>query len=314
MSSRAPIWFLLLATPLVIESCLTAATPPSHWLNPGIALLLVFAYGPFALWSREMWVRRALPLRALFLFGLAYGFFNEGILAHTLTQTNGEPITHFIGYDEAAGLHWGWMSLIVPWHAFFSITYMVLLAHLWFPAQSAQPWLSSRMLKLTGALCLVMMGLYFVITTPDRPAPPGAFPFYLFAMGSLMALGLRLKTVPMTARMPTRFKGPVLQGFFLASLVTIAGFELAHNKAPLPLYLLFTLGLLAVIWYKLGHIAPSRLLAFMLGGSIGLALFAVLVGADPLRFITAPAYIAFAILSLRRLSAASAPTPWPAPA
>lgn len=300
---QAPAWFLLLATPFIIESCITAATPPSHWLNPGIALLLILAYGPPIIMLRELWVRHALPLRSLFVFGFSYGLLNEGILAHTLTQVNGEPITHFIGYDEAIGIHWAWASLIVPWHAFFSVTFMVLLTHLWFPGQAQTPWLGKRGWRIMAGLTLLLVPLYFVFASQTRPAPLHAFPLYLILMALCLWCGFHAKPPKKPPLLPSRHK--LLVSAMLAlpvpAAVTIAGFEFAHHKLSMALYCGFTLSVSAFIFYRLGRIHSYQVLAFMLGGTVGLCGIAALLSRDPLYFASGPVFIGLIVISLRKL-------------
>lgn len=298
-----PVWFLMLVTPLVIESCITAATPPSHWLNPALALLLIFAYGPPILFLRELWVRHALPLRSLFVFGLIYGIFNEGILAHTLTQVSTEPITHFIGYDEAFGVHWAWASLIVPWHAFYSVTFMILLTHLWFPDHASAPWLQKRGMRITCVLNLLMLLLYFVFDTEARPAPVHMFPAYLALMGLGFWGARRLKISDTKVMLPAKrtLILTALSGVLVPAFVTIAGFELAHHKVPLAAYFSFTLCVSGFIFLRLGKIHPLRLLAFMLGGTVGLCGFAILIARDPIYVVTVPLFLVFIFTSMKKV-------------
>lgn len=299
-----PAWFLMLVTPFVIESCITWATPPGQWLvNPALALLLILAYGPPILFLRELWVRNALPLSSLFLFGMIYGIFNEGMLAHTLTQVSGEPITPFIGYDEILGIHWAWASMIVPWHAFLSVTFMILLTHLWFPDHANRPWLQKRGMRITGALNLLLLSLYFLIHSEARPAPIHAFPIYLVLMAFFYGWGMRKKAANFVAPLPTRRTLIIiaLLALLIPSIVTIAGFELARNKIPLAAYFGFTVFVTGYIFIRLGSIHPHRLLAFMLGGAVGLCGFAILVSKDPAYMLTAPLFLMFIFISMKKL-------------
>ncbi len=300
----APAWFLILVTPLVIESCITAATPPLLWLNPGIALLLILAYGPPILFLREVWIRKALPLRSLFLLGLAYGFLNEGIIAHTITQVSGEPITHFIGYDEAFGMHWAWTSLIVPWHAFFSVTCMVLLTHLWFAEHAGTPWLGKHGMYIAGTLSLLILPLYFILNTQARPAPMHAFPIYITLMAFCYWCAVRQRALACAPALPPSRRTLILtavMALLVPSIITIAGFELAHHKLPLAGYFAFTLGITGLILLLFGKAHPHRLLAFMLGGTIGLCGFAVLIARNPLYLLVAPVFLVFIFVSMKKL-------------
>jgi len=310
---RAPLCFLLLCTPLIIESCLTAATPPSHWLNPGIAFILIFAYGPPILWLRELWVRRQLPLPALFVMGLVYGLFNEGILAHTITQIGGDPLTHFIGYDEFASIHWAWASLLLPWHGFNSVCFMILFAHLLFPQSSRQSWVGARTFKYLGILKMLSLGLYFIIYTPSRLAPPHAFFIFVPLMLLLLLAALKWKGHWIEPDWPSRAQiwRSGLFGLFPHMLIVMCGFGFAENKVPLPLYFLMTGGATMLLLWAMSRVRWPRILAFMLGGSLPLVLFSAYIAQDYISVITLPGYLLLAGFGFRKLLAAAPGTNLP---
>lgn len=298
----APFWFLLLAPAFIIESCITASTPPSHWLNPAAALLMTVAYGLPILLLREIWVRHNSALRGLFWLGLIYGLMNEGILAHTITQVSGDPLTHFIGYDEAFGIHWAWGSLIVPWHAFYSVTFMILLSHLWFPAMANTPWLGKWGMRILATLNLLLLSLYFLIHSEARPAPVAAFFIYIALMAFFFWRGTRNQSCrehPTPSRRALIITAIV--AILIPSFVTIAGFEFAHNKLPVFLYFLFTLGTASIILRSFIRVHPQRLMAFMLGGTVGLCSFTAFLAPDPLYLVVVPVFLAFMGISFRKL-------------
>jgi len=310
-SPFAPLWFLVVATPLIIESCITASTPASHWLNPVTCLMLVLAYGPPVLWLRELWVRGQLALPALFIMGIAYGLFNEGILAHTLTQIAGDPAKNFIGYDEWGGIHWAWASLILPWHGFNSVCFMVLLTHLFFPAHSRTPWLSDKAQKRLGYVILLSLGLYFAVHTPERLAPPHVFfvyiPILLLVMGAAIKWPRRwTETTGPTQR---QLVASVMMGLLPNILILMAGFGFAENKVPLPLYFLLTIGVTGLVIWSLGHCRWQRTLAFMLGGTWPLAAFTHFVTGGLTSMIFFASYLTLSILALRKLLAAAVLVP-----
>lgn len=300
-SYRKPFAFLIVATPLAIESCITAATPPSHWLNPGIALFLIAVYGLPIVWLREFWLRHKLSALSLLLLGFIYGLLNEGILAHTLTQRSGEPLTHFLGYDELAGFHPGWAGMIIPWHALMSVWLMMSLTHLWWP-QAAQPWLTNRSYRVIGGLCALMLPLYFVIVSPERPAPPYLFPLYLLAMVLLFWLALRLKTKPQ-AQVPPRKRlwAWWVLGLFLITGFTLASFVMAEHKANLGAFYATFVSAPLLLMFAFQRAHPRSLLAFALGGAVGMTGFSCLLSKDPLSWLFTPVFLVFVIFSLRRV-------------
>lgn len=301
--SLPTVLFLILGTPFIIESCLTAATLPARWLEPGTALLLIFAYGPPILWIREAWARRRLGLASLLALGLVYGILNEGILAHTLTQTAGEPLASFLGYDEWLGVHWAWALFILPWHSVYSVVFMVLLTRLWFPARAEGPWLSDRMFRITGGIALLGLPLYFVFKSGQRPAPGHVFFILLGAAGILLSLGLRKSAAKAPACRPRRSRlvRASLSGLFLPSLVTIAAFEAARNRLPLGLHIAGSLAVMTALFTASRRVHERIWLAFFSAGAIGLCAFAVILSRDPVQTLLAPVFIGFMLLSLVRI-------------
>lgn len=297
----APICFLLIAPALVVESFITAATPLPGWLNTGIAIFLILAYGPPILLLRELWVRYRLSLPALYLLGMIYGFINEGLLAHTITMIDGEPITSFVGYGVLFGMNWTWTSLIVPWHAFYSVTFMVLLSRLLFPQQADQPWLSPRGLYITGGITALAVPFYFLFETEQRLSPLHAAPIYLLMMLGLFWLALRWPAAVSKPQHVTRREliTSMLAGLPTPAVFTILGFVLAKQQIPLLLYFGLTLGAVALVLYCLQRVREARVLAFMLGGTVGLAFFAAILSKNPAYFVATPAFVLTMVLVFR---------------
>ena len=114
-------------------------------LNPATWFWFILSYGIPILFIREAWVRLNLNVLAVLIWGVAYGIFNEGIIAQTLTQLNGDPAGAFIGYGTIFGIHLSWATFILTFHALFSVLTPILLAHFFFPAAARVPWLGKKL-------------------------------------------------------------------------------------------------------------------------------------------------------------------------
>ena len=83
-------------------------------------LILLIIYGCAVLLIRELSVRWRLGLIGIFILGLAYGFYNEGIVTKTLLLSKTIPMNNFI-YPTKFGINWAWALFINVWHALHAV-------------------------------------------------------------------------------------------------------------------------------------------------------------------------------------------------
>ena len=92
-----PALFLLLI-PGPLAEVLSQNVALLTFVQPVPFLLVTLTYGVPVLVIRELAVARKLNDAGLILLGLAYGILNEGVLAKTLTLSDGPPLQDFAGY------------------------------------------------------------------------------------------------------------------------------------------------------------------------------------------------------------------------
>src|SRR5580700_5221408 len=126
MKTRWAILFALIATPVLTE-LLTSNTPFFRFILPVNLLWEILTYGVPLLVIRELAIRWRLGLWGVFILGIAYGIFNEGIIAQTLVHATSLPLAGFVGYMRIGGINVGWALYIVFWHALHSVLYPLLL-------------------------------------------------------------------------------------------------------------------------------------------------------------------------------------------
>ena len=102
MPIRPTLTLLLLTT--VVPELLTGSTPLYGFLNPGQLVFLTLGYGLAILLVRELGVRLGIGLGGLILFGLAYGIFNEGLVAKTFLLDRSLPVPQYDGYGYWLGI------------------------------------------------------------------------------------------------------------------------------------------------------------------------------------------------------------------
>ena len=194
---RKQILFLIIGTAVFTE-LLSSNLTLVHFLNPIILLfILTIGYGFPVLLVRELVVRKGMGLASLFMLGLAYGIWNEGILARTLLLNTNVPVNYFDGYVGELGINFAWASQIVTWHSLLAITLPITFVHYFFKDESSQAWISIRMYRGLGLITAIFGTLIFFGEASDRGAKGNAEQFIIFVglmiMFYLLAVVLRNK-------------------------------------------------------------------------------------------------------------------------
>ena len=265
MKNKSILALMTMAT--VVPELFTGSTPlPAFILNPGLLLLLILGYGLAVLLVRELWVRCGAGLGGMFVMGMGYSLFNEGLLDKTHILIQNLPIKQYDNYGYALGLSFPWMAGIGVWHACASVLFPVLLTHRLFPESSTAPWINGKLAGGLGALLLAFGCAGFV--HPSAKGVTGT-PAQLVELLTLMLLlfgaGAMMKgRVPDAA--PTKKLWPFLFGLSV-KLPFLGLMFLAARKAPL---VVFFGALAAVVGFYAWQLQRRRWLAMP-----GMGLFAL---------------------------------------
>jgi hypothetical protein len=191
-NNRALLLFVLVIP--VLTELLSGNTPMTLFMNPVVYGFLIVAYSIPALLIRELYIHRHMGIFGLFLLGLAYGVFNEGVAARTILQT-GEMLS-FHNYSTL-GFNVPWALLIIPWHAFFAIIYPITIIHAIYPEQAKQSWLSQRAMFALGAVS-VILGSFAYFSTDKFPATSSDYLLVCWGLvGFLTLLALKVPQGPL---------------------------------------------------------------------------------------------------------------------
>lgn len=222
-----PILMLILITPFLTE-LLSGNMTLASILNPlNFLALVVIGYSLPVLAIRELAVRWNLSFFGIFITGLAYGIYNEGILAKTLMLQTNVPLPGFDNYIYHFGINFSWMPVILVWHALHSMLFPVLLTYFFFPNQASQPWLSKKttILMLIPAVVLVVVAFF----KDASSGIVGTFPQFLFftvVMLVIFYIAKIFKKKPgemaNQSVMPPIVAGFLIIPFFLAALSFLA--------------------------------------------------------------------------------------------
>lgn len=244
------------------------------FFNPVNLLVMFLGYGVPILLIREMAIRWDLDWKGIFITGLAYGFFNEGIGAKTLLTQIVVPVKTFNEYGYFAGINLAWAAVIVVWHAFHSVLYPIFLTHYLYPKEKTETWLKNKTLVfLAGIVLLTGILLYFLI----HPVKTSPIYFFVFAatMATLIFIAKKFKrnsnATPFESnvRFPAFFKGLAFTGFYFVS------FLISAAKASPALFILFLMLWAIAGFYLLRKMTPTELVLFALGDYATSVLFSI---------------------------------------
>lgn len=147
----------------VLPELLSGNTPISKFIQPSTFLLLfLIGYGLPVLVIREFSVRKKLGLTGIILLGLAYGVYNEGLLAKTLIAESNLPVRQFDNYGYFAGVNFPWTAVIGFWHAIASVLLPILFTYMLFPSGREKPWLGRKAPLVIAAVLFAFASFSFI--------------------------------------------------------------------------------------------------------------------------------------------------------
>jgi hypothetical protein len=307
-----PVLTLLLLTTVVPE-LLTGSTPIYGFLNPGLLLLLVLGYGLAILLIRELAVRLGVGLGGLVLFGLAYGVFNEGLLAKTFLLHRSLPVHEYDDYGYWLGISFPWAAGISSWHAFASVLFPVSLTHYFFPSASRTPWLNGKVALALGIVLLLLATLVFLGKSEKgvKGMPPQLALLFVM-MSVLLVLGTTFKGSPLTHCGTPSLK-PMVLGLSIILPFRVLSTIAAGKISPLIYFVALAGAFYAYGWLlkRFGWLSLPGFLCFGIGWYLQNAVISILIrlGNPPLAAASAvvDALILFVLWrQIRRASQAKA--------
>lgn len=302
-SFKKPVLMLLLITPLLTELLSTNIAFPDI-LNPLIFLPLIVVYGFCALLIREASISWKLGLIGLFVLGLAYGIYNEGICAKTLLMHTDMPMEESYGhYGLVFGINLAWASFILIWHALHSVLYPLLIISCFYPRAQGKRWLSNRQIAL--ALMLIAL-LGIVMFGAEFQAPFVFLPLFCVVIAILALLSAHMPKDP-SFDYERRIKSvkPALLGISFFVPFMFVQVSLANAMVPLVgLYMagILILGLYYAILKRNKWLAVQPLALFALGHYLADAIFGWFIGlyASPSLLFTHTIFVAALVMAIKK--------------
>lgn len=281
-----PILLLVLLAPVLAET-LSGATPPTVLVLPGVLFsFVVLVYGVQVLVIREVAVRTGVGMIGLWLLGVAYGIYNEALLAGTVFAPLANPIEEFADFGVVRHIRIPYALWILAWHGLFSVVTPVLLVERLCPRAAGRPWLPVPVAWLLG-LASAGYGLARFVTGPDRRAQDGAtfLLHLLLAVAVMVALAVMARDLPPVPGLRLARGGRYGRAFgagILAYLLVFFAPQLLVD--PRLRWPLFVAGFGAALLAVLGAIARYRVVAldsavcFVLGAALVQAVLGVVFG------------------------------------
>jgi len=275
-----PILTLVLIVPFLTE-LLSGNFTLSKFFIPQALLIFIIIYGLAALLIRELAIKWKLGIEGIFILGLAYGIYNEGICAKTLLMAENVPLAKSFGhYSLFWGINFAWAIAIVVWHSLHAVLYPILIVTLLYPTVHKDSWLN-RKWTIIFTVLVVGLGVLMFFTTPQFQAPVIYLPVFIIVVGLLAFLS---KLVPKTylSELPNYNIGikSAILGFFFISYI-LGSTILGGLKAPTFVLYIYA-ALIIFIFYKIikakKWLSPQALVLFALGNYLADALFLFLEG------------------------------------
>ncbi len=141
----------------------TSSTPVPYIFSIMGILFLTFGYGFPALVLREVWVRNSLSIASMYLLGLVYGLYNEGLFSRALVHPFRSPIESFATYGVVEGIRVPFLLEITSYHAFFAIIIPILITHYLFPNVAHAPWIQKKTAWIIGVFSITFSFVAFLV-------------------------------------------------------------------------------------------------------------------------------------------------------
>jgi len=189
-----------------------------QFVNPISFVLLALPYGFGAILCRELMVRWRKGWLGLLLLALAYGIYEEALVARSIWDPHWAELGAIGDYSFWHGVTWTYAAVLLHFHVTVSIGASIVLTHLIHPNRRHDVWLSSSQLMLC-AVGLVLWMPALMLLHPFRP-PLWAITAAVLSITFLVIVA-RLARDPAIRAHPERLVRPLWYGLVAALNTTV---------------------------------------------------------------------------------------------
>jgi hypothetical protein len=203
-----------------------------EFINPLAFVLTALPYGFGAIICRELRVRWGKGWFSLVLLGIAYGIYEEAIVARSVWDPDWAELGALRDYTYWEGVTWTYAQVLIHFHLTISIVSSVVLAEILYPDRRRERWVSDRGL----VACFVGLALWMpalMVANPFVP-PIGGFALAWLALAGL-AYGVRRLPTQVFPSRPGTGTRPLWYGVVAAAnmaVVFLAVFMLPEENPP----------------------------------------------------------------------------------
>lgn len=239
-------------------------TPPIIFFQPLVFFGFLLIYGTITLLIREISIKWKLGLFGLLILGVAYGIFNEGIVAKTLLFSKNVPIPTYDNYGMFFGINFSWFSFITLFHSLHSVIFPILLVYFLFPTVSQTRWVGGKKLTLLSGLGL-LAGVGLFMDKNSYHADPIYLGVFTAMIGALILAAYFLPKF-LQIREGGMFRWKSLIIGMVTFLLYIGMFMVSLRKLPLSLYSLYFIVSVVGVYYLLRKLKMYDIVSLLLFG------------------------------------------------
>lgn len=154
-----------------------------EFINPLAFVLTSLPYGFGAIICRELMIRWGKHWPSLILLGLAYGVYEEFIVARSVWDPEWAELGAIRDYSYWEGVTWTYAAVLLHFHLLVSILASIGLAHLIYPSRRQESWVNNRQLTW----CFIGLALWMPALWLLNPFVP-TLPALIFSCGAIVGL------------------------------------------------------------------------------------------------------------------------------
>ena len=232
---------LLIVLPPLMSELLSGWQPASQFFNPIMLIIVFLGYSLPVLIIREISVRRQIGLTGLFIFGMAFGIFNEGLGAKTILSNPHIVNPIYTDYGYIFGINFPFMITAMIWHALSSVVFPILIVHYLCPHVKDQPWIGKKTaIAISVLFSIFIAGVFF---SPLPFAVPNAMLYFTIFVVSILVLSIIALIMPKLKEL--KGKSGIMPLFLGIAFLVVFGYGttiIALQKMDIAIYFYFAIG------------------------------------------------------------------------